>query len=245
MNTNGTAGWISLGFAAALAAVGISAQAAQPLITDDTVTQGTGQWRLELSGYDGDLAGGGDIEYYRGILSYGLGETLDLQAGVPWYRSGEDGIGDTAIGLKWRFYQRGALSFAFKPALSVPTGDETDGHGTGKVNWGLRGIASWLPGGAISAHAHMGYRQNDNRLGQRESLTEYAAAVGYQISSVRFVGEVTTQTNPAHGGDQIRYSTIGVIWLATRNLDVDAGWRQGHGGAPEDDLFTIGATIRW
>lgn len=244
MNTNGTARSISLVFAAALAAIGVGAQAAQPLITDDTVTQGTGHWRLELSGYDGDLAGGGDIEYYRGIVSYGLGQTLDLQFGAPWYRSGEDGVGDTAVGLKWRFYERNALSFALKPALSLPTGDEHDGHGTGKPNLGLRGIVSWTPG-AISAHGHVGYRSNENKLGQRESLDEYAAAVGYQISSVRFVGEMTSEANPVRGGDRIRYSTLGVIWLATRDLDVDAGWRQGHGGAPEDDLFTIGATIRW
>jgi hypothetical protein len=99
--------------------------------------------------------------------------------------------------------------------------------------------------GAISAHGHVGYRSNENKLGQRESLDEYAAAVGYQVSSVRFVGEMTSEANPVRGGDRIRYSTLGVIWLATRDLDVDAGWRQGHGGAPEDDLFTIGATIRW
>lgn len=230
--------------AAALAALGMHAHAAQPLITDDTRTQGPRGWRLELQVTDADLASGADSEYFRGILSYGLGETADLQAGALWYRSGQDGVSDTAVALKWRFYERGALSFALKPALSLPTGDEQDGRGTGEANLGLRGIVSWTPG-AISAHAHAGYRSNENKLGQRESLNEYAGAVGYQIERVRFVGELTSETNPVHGGSRIRYSTLGVIWLASRNLDLDAGWRQGHGGAPEEDALMLGATIRW
>lgn len=241
MNTKCTARALLCCFAAAC----VNAYAAQPLITDDTRTQGPQRWRLELEGTEAEQRGtGADIERYQGILSYGLAETLDVLGGTPWYRSGEDGIGDTLVALKWRFYERGALSFALKPGLFLPTGDEDDGHGTGDMNWGLRGIASWTPG-AISAHAHLGYRSNENELGQRDSLTELAAAVGYQIGSLRFVGELTGETNPVHGGDTIRYSTIGVIWLVSRNLDVDAGWRQGHGGAPEDDALLLGATIRW
>ena len=240
MNTKCTARALLGCFAAAC----MNAYAAQPLITDDTVTQGPQRWRLELQGTDADMANGAENEYYRGILSYGLAQTLDLQAGTLWYRSGDDGVGDTALALKWRFYEGGALSFALKPAFSLPTGDENDGHGTGEVTWGLRGIVSWVPG-AISAHGHLGYRRNENNLGQRESLNELAAAIGYQIDSVRFVGEATRDTNPVHGGSDIRYSTLGVIWLVSRNLDLDAGWRQGHGGAPEDDALLLGATIRW
>jgi hypothetical protein len=153
-------------------------------------------------------------------------------------------VSDTAVALKWRFYERGALSFAFKPGLLLPTGDEQEGRGTGELNWGLRGIVSWVPG-AVSVHAHLGYRSNENRLGQRESLNGLAAAVGYQIDSVRFVGELASETNPVRGGSDVRYSTIGVIWLVSRNLDLDAGWREGHGGAPEDEALMIGATIRW
>lgn len=244
MNTNDTARRLSLGFAAALAAASMNSFAAQPLLTDDTVTQGTGRWRLELSGADAELANGADSEVYRGVLSYGLGETADVQAGAPWYRSGEDGVGDTAVALKWRFYQSGALSFALKPGLTVPTGDERDGHGAGRVGWGVRGIMSWTPG-AVSAHAHVGHRRNENKLNQRVSLNELAMAVGYQVDSVRFVGELTRETNPVPGGRTIRYSTLGVIWLASRNFDLDAGWRQGHGGAPEDEALLLGATVRW
>jgi hypothetical protein len=244
MNTKRTGRWIAPGLAAALA-VSTHAFAAQPLITDDTVTQGTQRWRLEIEGLDADgRRGAGDLERYDGVLSYGLGETADVQIGAGWIRSGQDGVSDTAVALKWRFYERGALSFALKPGFTVPTGDEDDGHGTGRVTWGLRAIFSWAPG-AISAHAHVGYRRSENKLGQRESLNEAAAAIGYQIDRVRFVAEAARETNPVPGGRTIRYTTLGAVWRASRDLDLDAGWRQGHGGATIDDALLIGATLRW
>ena len=79
--------WLQ-GFAAALAAAGLQAHAAQPLITDDTVTQGTQRWRLEIEGLDADgRRGAGDLERYDGVLSYGLSETADVQIGAGWIRS--------------------------------------------------------------------------------------------------------------------------------------------------------------
>jgi hypothetical protein len=245
MNTKHSAGWTARSFAAALAAFGVQAHATLPLITDDTRTQGAGRWQLELSGTDAKVRDTrADLERYDGQLSYGLGETVDLEVGAPWYRSGEDGVGDTAVALKWRFLERGPLSFGLKPGFTVPTGDERDGHGTGRVTWSLRGILSYQPG-AISAHAHAGYRRNENKLGQRESLQELAASIGDQLDTVRFVGELTRETNPVRGARTVRYSTLGAIWSATRDVDLSAGWRQGHGGAPIDEALILGATLRW
>jgi len=223
----------------------IDAQAARPLITEDTGTQGAGRYQLEVSAEEREeRATRRDLEVYTGILSYGIAETADVQAGVPLYRSGPDGVGDASLDLKWRFFERNALSFAFMPGITLPTGDERDGRGTGKTTWGSLIVLSYAPG-AVAVHAHAGFRRNENKLNERESLRQLAAAATYRIGDVRFVGELTRETNPVPGGGTVRFSTIGAIWSMTRDVDLDIGWRQGNGSAPIDEALLLGATVRW
>ena len=240
MNTKLAAGLLPLCLAAAL-----DAQAAHPLITEDTGTQGAGRYQLEVFAEELEERGTRrDIEVWTGVLSYGIGETADVQAGIPVYRDGPDGVGDASLGLKWRFLERNAWSLALKPGITVPTGDERDGRGTGKVTWGSLIIVSYAPG-AIAVHAHAGFWRNENKLGERESLRQLAAAATYRIGDVRFVGEFARETNPVPGGRTVRYSTIGAIWSMTRDVDLDIGWRNGNGSAPIDEALLIGATVRW
>jgi hypothetical protein len=223
----------------------IDAHAAHPLITEDTRTQGTQRYQLEVLAEHGkERVTRQDREVYTGILSYGVAETADVQAGLPLHRSGPDGVGDASFDLKWRFFERNALSFALMPGITLPTGDERDGHGTGKTTWGSLIIVSYAPG-AIAVHAHAGFLRNENKLGQRESLRQLAAAATYRIGDVRLVGELTRETNPVPGGGTVRYSTIGAIWSLTRDLDLDIGWRQGNGSAPLDEALLLGAAVRW
>jgi hypothetical protein len=221
------------------------AHAAHPLITEDTGTQGAGRYQLEFFAEElEERATRRDLEVYTGVLSYGIAETADVQVGVPLHRSGPDGVGDASLDLKWRFFERNALSFAFMPGITLPTGDERDGRGTGKTTWGSLIILSYAPG-AIGVHAHAGFRRNENKLGQRESLRQLAAAATYRIGDVRFVGELTRETNPVPGGGTVRYTTIGAIWSMTRDIDLDIGWRNGNGNAPVDEALLLGATVRW
>lgn len=240
MNTKLAAGLLPLCLAVAL-----DAQAAHPLITEDTGTQGAGRYQLEVFAEELEERGTRrDIEVWTGVLSYGVGETADVQVGIPVYRDGPDGVGDASLGLKWRFLERNAWSLALKPGITVPTGDERDGRGTGKVTWGSLIIVSYAPG-AIAVHAHAGFWRNENKLGERESLRQLAAAATYRIGDVRFVGEFARENNPAPGGRTVRYSTVGAIWSMTRDVDLDIGWRNGNGSAPIDEALLIGATVRW
>jgi hypothetical protein len=240
MNTRLAAGLLLFCMTAA-----IDARAAHPLITEDTGTQGAERYQLEFFAEElEERATRRDLEVYTGVLSYGIAETADVQVGVPLHRSGPDGVGDASLDLKWRFFERNALSFAFMPGITLPTGDERDGRGTGKTTWGSLIILSYAPG-AIGVHAHAGFRRNENKLGQRESLRQLAAAATYRIGDVRFVGELTRETNPVPGGGTVRYTTIGAIWSMTRDIDLDIGWRNGNGNAPVDEALLLGATVRW
>ena len=117
------------------------ARAEHPFITDDTGTQGKGNWQLELQGdflRDKSTAGGveqkskGDT--YTSVLSYGILDNLDVQVGLPFvsFRTSqngvtvadESGVSDMTLELKWRFYEEGGLSLGLKPGLTLPTGDE-------------------------------------------------------------------------------------------------------------------------
>jgi len=231
--------------AAAAALFAASAHAAHPLITEDTGTQGAGRRQLEILGNESrEAVTRRRVDVYTGVLSYGIAETADLQTSLPWYHDGGDGTGDVSLDLKWRFFERQALSFALKPSITLPTGDEGAGRGTGKMTWGTLFVVSYAPG-AIALHAHLGLRRNENKLGERESLHQLAAAATYQVGDVHFVGELTRETNPAPGGQMVRYATIGAIWAMTRGVDLDIGWRQGNGGAPVDESLLLGVTMRW
>ena len=223
----------------------VGAHAAHPLITEDTGTQGAGRYQLRVFAEELEERGTRrDVEVYTGVLSYGIAEKADVQVGLPLFRDGPDGLGDASLDLKWRFFERNAVSLALKPGITLPTGDERDGRGGGKVTYGSLIIVSYAPG-AIGLHAHAGFRRNENKLGERESLRQFAAAATYRVGDVRFVGELTRETNPVPGGGTVRYSTVGAIWSMTRDVDLDIGWRNGNGSAPVDEALLLGATVRW
>lgn len=230
---------------ACLALAAAELHAAHPLITEDTGTQGKGRWQLEVFGEDGrERASGARLEEYGAVLSRGIAENADLQFGLPWVQRPGSGPGDASLDLKWRFFEKDALSLGLKPGLTLPTGDEGEGRGTGRVTWGALFILSYEPG-PLALHAHAGYRRNRNELGERESLRQIATAATYRLGDVRLVGELARETNPVPGGGTARYTTLGAIWSVTRDFDLDAGWRTGQGGAAVDDLFLLGATWRW
>ena len=221
------------------------ARAAHPLITEDTGTQGQGRWQLEAFGEEGrERVSGARLEQYGAVLSYGLAETADLQFGLPWLRQAGSGVGDASVDLKWRFFKKDFLSLGLKPRITLPTGDEGAGRGTGRLTWGTLFILSYEPG-PLALHAHAGYRRNRNKLGERESLNQLAGAATYRFGDVRLVGELARETNPDPAGSTARTATMGAIWSLTRDFDLDIGWRSGRGGAALDDIFLLGATWRW
>ncbi|MCZ7654225.1 MAG: transporter [Rhodocyclaceae bacterium] len=152
---------------------------------------------------------------------------------------------DASVDLKWRFLEREALSLGFKPGITLPTGDKGRGFGTGRLTWGL-GILSYEPG-PLSFHSHIGYRRNNNDVGQRTSLRHVSAAVTYKASEqLKLVADLSADTNPdrAERGS-VRYRILGLIYSPLPWLDLDVGLKHGHGRAAADRAFLIGAAMRW
>lgn len=114
-------------FAVAMGTAG-SAWALQPLITDDT-GQGAGGNQLEVvlqprshTGRRRDLK---RVHTVPVVYTYGLSDSVDIYASVAWSRirvTGDDGLGNTVFGGKWRFFENeeSGTSLAIKPELAIP-----------------------------------------------------------------------------------------------------------------------------
>lgn len=240
------------------ASFGLPAGAAHPLLTEDTGTQGLGHYQLELMmDKTRDHPHGAKVRELltTPVLSYGLREDADLQFGLPHVRQhmhdaagrhASQGPLDASVDLKWRFYEREALSLGIKPGLTLPTGDKGRGFGTGRATWGVLGILSYEPG-PLSLHAHIGFRRNNNAADQRTSLRHLSAAVTYQATEqLKLVADLSADTNPDRADrGSVRYRILGFIYSPRPWLDVDVGLKHGHGRAAADRAFLIGMAVRW
>jgi len=197
--------------------------AAPPFITDDTGTQGAGNWQLELIAENARSErtvdpGGGPVHQVRKatlfnpVLTYGVLDSLDIALGFNHLRQrttedgvvtqSGDGASDSTLELKWRFYEANGLSLALKPGLVLPTGDENRGLGTGKLSWGVNFILTneakpWVLLANV-AYVRVRYQLPADAAVNREDLWRASAGVAYYLrDDVRFVGEAGVRTNLA------------------------------------------------
>ncbi len=234
--------------------------AAHPLITDDTGTQGKGKFQLEVNSefsYDKETKDGVTtkerVSELSTILSYGVADNFDIVLGVPyqWIRTKEDGktftesgISNLSLEVKWRFYEKDGLSLGLKPGISIPTGDEEKGLGSGRVAYSVFFITSkemepW------AFHLNLGYMRNENKADERENL--WHASIAAQVEAVKDLNVVANiglerntdrlvNTHPA-------FILGGIIYSLSENFDIDFGIKVGL-DKPETD-YSILAGIAW
>jgi hypothetical protein len=108
---------------------GALAQGGPPLITDDPDTPGPGYWEINLAG----IVEKSHAEVKAAPLAdinYGVGPRIQLKFEVPWLNVRETGkpvqagLGNSNIGVKWRFLgQEGqSIAWATYPQVEVNTG---------------------------------------------------------------------------------------------------------------------------
>jgi hypothetical protein len=254
----------------------VVARAGPPYITDDTGTQGRGNWQLEL---DGEYihhnrsapVAGATVDQERTVTSfspaftYGLAENVDLSF-TPSYVTDRivengavaqdaEGLSDSVMEIKWRFYERNGLSFAVKPALILPTGDESNGLGTGRVSWGVNGIVDYETG-PWSLFANLAYaevhfeRPEDNQTNHRH-LWRLSGALSYQVQEkLKLAAEAGVRTNPAKDdpflpGNNGHFAMVGFIYSPSDKVDIALGFRKNVNQGEEDNAFPVGVTFRW
>ncbi len=250
--------------------------AAHPLLTDDAGTQGTGGWQLELQAQrnrhdsTGDAGAGPVRQQSRAtllspVLTYGILDNLDVALGLNHlrHRTTQDGIvtaeasgkSDSSLELKWRFYDKDDLSLALKPGVTLTTGDENRGLGTGRTSWGVSLIADyeaepwvWL---ANVAYTRARFSLPADQAAYRGDLWRVSAGAEYILrEEVRLVGELGVRTNEARNdpflpGRNGQFAMLGVIYSPTKKIDFDFGVRKGLNRAETDTVILAGATFRW
>ena len=239
-------------------------QALQPLITDDTGTQGSGGKQFEFA-YSRERArsdGGTDRAHgVAGVYTFGLNEKVDFFATTGYLRvrpgtPGGDASGFTNImfGGKWRFLENEATgtSFGLKPELALPVGSgrEQRGLGTGRVSGNLTFILSQeLPFGAVHFNAGLG-RDRFRHDGSDPDTT-------FRRASVAPVWDVTEQWKLAlvlgvelarANGNTIRsrFAELGAIWSPSKDLDLAIGFiRTTDSEQPKSTTHNLTAGVTW
>lgn len=229
--------------------------AAHPLITDDTGTQGRGRYQLEVMTEHGDDRVDDVRERVvstQAVLSYGLLPQTDLVLTLPRRRihtdddanSPRSGVSDIGLDLKWRFFERDAMSLVFQPGVTLPTGDEDRGLGSGRAGYGGFLVASY----ALSPwafHAQLGYVRNRNVLNQRESILQRSVAVTREVAEgLRLVADIGAATHPSDDRDAA-FLIAGLIYAVTSDFDVDVGYKKALSRTEVDRSLLAGVTFRF
>ena len=247
-----------------LAGFSVPASALQPLITDDTGTQGRGGDQLELSLNEDRAVAAGNVVRLRTlpiVYTRGLTETLDVFAGLSRARirsstPGGDasGAGNPAFGIKWRFYENEETktSFAVKPEVLFPVSAdrENTGLGKGKTSGGLTLILTHeVPFGAIHINAgvgHDGYREASNNSDTTTARASIAP-VWHLGSQWKLAFDLGTESAHA-GGARIRsnFIELGAIYSPSKHLDFALGiLRSSDNDSPRATKHTVSAGITW
>ena len=231
---------------------------AHPLITEDTGTQGKGNYQFELTaefGHEKELGTEVDAWLWQAVLSYGLRDDLDVLVTLPYAREAvtensevttERGISDTDLSFKWRFFEDDKLSVALKAGVVFPTGDETKGLGAGKTNYNVNLITSYETG-PWGYHIHLGYIRNRNVLDERSVIHHASLALTREIKDkwklVLDLGNVTSADRAFD--DDAAFLTFGAIYSLRENFDIDLGFRYGLSESEVDYTLLAGIAVRF
>lgn len=236
-----------------------AAWAAHPLITDDAGTLGKGNFQFELNGqYDHEEEDGitAKESQIATALSYGITDDIDFAVGIPflWTKeestlldSSESGFSDASLDVKLRFYEKDGLSFAVKPGLSIPTGDDEKGLGAGKVGYHLYLIGT-KEAGPWTFMGNLGYIRNETDADTEEkNIWHISVAAAYALDDHwKIVADAGAERNPDIDGDNDPvYALAGVVYSPTEDIDLDLGMKAGLTSSETDWSLMAGTTFRF
>jgi hypothetical protein len=244
----------------------IPASALQPLVTDDTETQGTGGNQLEVA-FDHDrLRIPGERSTERAwtlVYTRGLTDMLDgfvelthvrIRSNVP----GADASGrsNPVLGFKWRLWESEAqgLSIGLKPEVrfGVSTASERRGLGAGRAGYAATLIVTKATQfGAVHANlaaAREDYSLAENRAGNRRMLYRLSVAPVVDLTPTwKIALDAGVLTNPDRAeGSRMGFVELGAIWAPREDLEIALGFiRQVADGEPSSRTLTAGITWRF
>lgn len=254
----------------------LPAFAAAPLITDDTGTQGKGKFQVELD-YSAVLPNMASARDVAPALTWGIIDNVDVIIALPyaWQTVAQSNIlpeghhhaesentiaflnqkgnGDMSVDVKWRFFESkpNGMSLAVKPGFTLPTGNEQNGFGNGRICERVMLIATkeWEHG---ALHGNAGYSRNaysldvDNASLRHDLWHASLAAELNMMKNLRSVADIGVDTNIVKAPDANPVYLIGgLIYSVTENFDLDMGVQWGLNNALPNATFLTGLTARF
>lgn len=232
--------------------------AAHPLITEDTGTQGRGNFQAELTNeqftIQGDT-GEQKLALTALMLTYGALDTVDMIVSLPYLKlgasesngtPGTQGMGDLGLDVKWRFYEEDKLSFAIKTGLTFPTGDDVLNLGAGRHTWSAY-IVSTYALEQWAFHLHLGHFHFSNELNSKVNIWHASAAAERKLTDdLRIVVDmgVDTNTDP-EANNELVFLITGLIYSPRPNLDLDVGYKIESTDTLRASALLTGITLRW
>jgi len=241
-----------------------TANAAHPLITDDSGTQGKGKIQLEFFGeYGFDRKDGITEKSLQAptvpFLTYGLTDAADIVLGLSYNEVATEhaggtsairGIGDATVELKTRFYEKNGLSFAVKPGITLPSGDDNKGLGNGRASYHIFFITS-QDSQPWALHLNLGYIRNEYRIkgvkdANRVDIWHVSLATQVEVfNKLKAVANIGMERNPDKTSEtHPAFILGGLIYSITGNIDVDAGIKFGLNKQETEISYLAGITWR-
>ncbi len=233
--------------------------AAHPLITDDTGTQGKGNFQIEFNSEfttDKETEGGVEIKERGGetalVISYGITDSMDIVLGAPYQwtmvkedgiiTSDEEGISDASLELKWRFYERDGLGLALKPGITLPTGDEDKGLGLGRISYGVTFILT-KEIDTLTIHGNLSYAHEEDDTGGNHDM--WHASIAGEMAIIKNLKAVANIGIESDSEDTPAFILGGIIYSISDNLDVDLGIKAGLNKPETDITLLAGMAVRF
>lgn len=214
--------------------------ATHPLVTDDAGTVRKGNTQIEVSGeyeQQGDHGTKERTLTFGSALTYGVTEASDIVFSTPYLftrtkESGnterKHGFGDMTAEFKWRWYEKNGLALALKPGLILPTGNDREGLGAGKVGYQFFLIAT-KELEPFAFHLNAGYIRNENTVHEREDLWHASLAgelcLAEGVTLVANSG-IERDPDPSCKREQT-FVLVGLIWDLSKWCAVDGGLKYG------------------
>ena len=163
------------------------------------------------------------------LLKIGLAPRLQLSLqafGIVAPGGTGQGIGDSSIGVKWRFaeHTRAGGNLALLPSIKLPTGAPEKGTGTGTTDAGLLLISSRSVNG-IEIDLNVGYtrRYRSSAGTPRDAAVWTASFSGQPWGPVGWTAETFGYPSLQSGSESVVALLMGPTWEVRKFLVLDTG----------------------
>ena len=235
----------------------VTAHAAHPFITDDTRTQGSGHYELQL-GAQYTRAPFDDIVIsnfqFAPQLTYGVAAEVDAIL-RPTYNvtaltgamSGRSaGFGDTSVEFKWRFWGSDELSAGLRAGSGFASGNFDRGLDSGQSTpRAYLLFTAVLP--TIELDVNVGTTRSINSPEARQWLGHASVLALWRVhDGLQLGADLAVDQNPLRSLSQLPVVLLlGAIMKASTDWDLDVGYQRGLNRSAPRDQVLLGATLRW